>query len=77
LKFFKQGIGPAFFGAFAQGIAVEWRPVAALSLANNENVMLDTSKMTPKDVAALKAEGDKRGWGDKVQWYGEGRTYDG
>jgi hypothetical protein len=33
------------------------------SLAPGENVMLDTSKMKPADVAALKQEGAARGWG--------------
>jgi hypothetical protein len=31
--------------------------------------MLDTSKMSPKDIASLKAEGAARGWGAKVQWW--------
>jgi hypothetical protein len=39
------------------------------SLASNENVMLDTSKMKPEDVAALKQEGQARGWGDRVQYW--------
>jgi hypothetical protein len=39
------------------------------SLASGENVMLDTSKMKPEDVAALKKEGTARGWGDRVQYW--------
>ena len=39
------------------------------SLREGENVMLDTSKMTPNDIAALKAEGAARGWGDKVVYW--------
>jgi len=39
------------------------------SLNEGENVMLDTSKMTPSDIAALKAEGAVRGWGDKVVYW--------
>lgn len=39
------------------------------SLAKGENVMLDTSKMAPNDIAALKAEGATRGWGDKVVYW--------
>ncbi len=39
------------------------------SLAQGENVMLDTSKMTLADVAALRAEGAARNWGDKVKWW--------
>jgi hypothetical protein len=41
------------------------------SLALGENVMVDTGKMTPADVAALKAEGAKPGhnWGDRVKFH--------
>ena len=39
------------------------------SLREGENVMLDTSTMTPNDIAALKAEGAARGWGDKVVYW--------
>lgn len=39
------------------------------SLALDENVMLDTSKMKPADVAALKQEGLARGWGDRVRYW--------
>lgn len=39
------------------------------SLAQGENVMLDTAKMTPADVAALKAEGVARNWGNKLAWW--------
>ncbi len=39
------------------------------SLDQGENVMLDTSKMKAEDIAALKAEGEKRGWGDRVRWW--------
>ena len=47
--------------------AIEEEVDASLKLG--ENVMLDTGKMTPTDVASLKAEGAARGWGDKVQWF--------
>ena len=39
------------------------------SLALGENVMLDTTKMNPADIAALKAEGAARNWGDQVKWW--------
>jgi len=39
------------------------------SLALGENVMLDTSKMSPTDVQALRAEGTQRGWGNRVKWW--------
>jgi len=39
------------------------------SLKEGEKVMLDTSTMTPSDIAALKAEGAARGWGDKVVYW--------
>ena len=39
------------------------------SLALGENVMLDTSKMKPADVAALKQEGAARGWGERVKYW--------
>lgn len=39
------------------------------SLREGENVMLDTSKMTPNDIAALKAEGAARSWGSKVVYW--------
>jgi hypothetical protein len=39
------------------------------SLAQGENVMVDTGQMTPTDIQDLKNEGPKRGWGDKVQFF--------
>ncbi len=39
------------------------------SLKAGEHVMLDTSKMTPNDIAALKAEGAARSWGNKVVYW--------
>lgn len=39
------------------------------SLRGGENVMLDTSKMSPGDVDALKAEGAARGWNDRVVYW--------
>jgi len=30
--------------------------------------IVSTSGMSPGDIAALKAEGASRGWGDRVQW---------
>jgi len=39
------------------------------SLTQGENVMIDTSKMSPSDVAALRQQGASRGWGDKVKWW--------
>jgi hypothetical protein len=40
-------------------------------LGLGENVMVDTAKMTPGDVAALKAEGAKPGhnWGNRVKFF--------
>ena len=38
-------------------------------LAAGENVMLDTSKMSESDIDALRAEGQVRGWGDRVKWW--------
>lgn len=38
-------------------------------LAGGENVIIDTSKMKPADVEALRAEGARRGWGDRVKWW--------
>jgi hypothetical protein len=39
------------------------------SLSLGEDVMLDTGKMSAADTAALKAEGVKRGWGDRVKFF--------
>lgn len=39
------------------------------SLALREDVMLDTGKMSATDISALKAEGVKRGWGDRVKFF--------
>lgn len=39
------------------------------SLSLGEDVMMDTGKMTAADTAALKAEGVKRGWGDRVKFF--------
>lgn len=39
------------------------------SLAQGENVMLDTSQMSGQDIQALKAEGANRNWGDRVKWW--------
>jgi hypothetical protein len=39
------------------------------SLTLGENVMLDTTKMNPADIAALKAEGAARNWGNQVKWW--------
>lgn len=39
------------------------------SLSQGEHVMLDTSKMSAADVAALKAEGAARGWGARVLFW--------
>lgn len=39
------------------------------SLREGENVMLGTSTTTQRDIAALKAEGAARGWGDKVVYW--------
>lgn len=39
------------------------------ALGDGEKIMIDTSKMTRGDVAALKAEGEKRGWGSSVVWH--------
>ena len=39
------------------------------SLEEDEKVMLDTSTMTPSDLAALKAEGATRSWGNKVVYW--------
>jgi len=38
-------------------------------LESGENVMIDTEKLTPSDVEALREEGKARGWGDRVKWY--------
>jgi hypothetical protein len=37
------------------------------SLAQGENVMLDTSKMSPQNIQALQTEGARRGWGERVK----------
>ena len=39
------------------------------SLTLGEDVMLDTGKMSPADIASMKAEGIKRGWGDRVKFF--------
>ena len=39
------------------------------SLRGGENVVLDTSKMAPGDLAALKAEGVALGWGNRVVYW--------
>ena len=39
------------------------------SLKQGENVMVDTSRMAPPDVTALKTEGETRGWGNKVIYW--------
>jgi hypothetical protein len=38
-------------------------------LARQENVIVDTSKMSAADVRALRAEGAARGWGNRVKWW--------
>jgi hypothetical protein len=38
-------------------------------LGLGENVIVDTRNMNEQDVGALKAEGDRRGWGDRVRWW--------
>ena len=37
-------------------------------LNNGENVMLDKKNMSQADIDALRAEGESRGWGDRVKW---------
>lgn len=39
------------------------------SLNEGENVMLDTSKMSPGDIGALRLEGAARGWGNRVVYW--------
>ncbi len=39
------------------------------ALQSGENIMLDTSKMSPADIAALRSAGEARGWGNRVQWW--------
>ena len=39
------------------------------SLEKGENVMLDTTNMTPADVAELRREGANFNWGDRVKWW--------
>lgn len=38
------------------------------SLNNKENVIIDTSMMSQKDIDSLRAEGTLRGWGSRVIW---------
>lgn len=39
------------------------------SLAQGENVMLDTGRLSSNDLSALRNESSLRGWGQRAKWW--------